>query len=276
MSDFNKAVIEECRAHEGRAGGPFENARLLLLTTTGARSGRPHTVPLAFLPDDRGRLLVIASAAGSPRHPAWYHNLRADPRVTVEIGAFTFEAETEILSGWERDETFARIVAAIPKWAEYQRKTDRVIPVVALTLGEAEPSDRRRGDELVAVHDMFRRELALVRHEISGSGPRLGAQLRINCLMVCRGLSRHHVTEDAELFPVLDEEHPELGPVVRRLRAEHEAVERLLGELRTALDADDLGRDGLREKVDHLTEVVEAHFGREEEQLVPVLNGRSR
>lgn len=86
MTDFNNAIIEEFRANGGKVGGPFESARLLLLTTTGARSGKPHTVPLGFLHDGHGRMLVIASAAGSDRHPAWFHNLRADQRATVETG----------------------------------------------------------------------------------------------------------------------------------------------------------------------------------------------
>ncbi|EHR63079.1 nitroreductase/quinone reductase family protein [Saccharomonospora cyanea] len=272
MTDFNTAVIEEFRAGEGRVGGPFENARLLLLTTTGARSGKPHTVPLGFLHDGQGRMLVIASAAGSARHPAWYHNLRANPRATVETGTSTFEADAEILPERERAEAFARAVEADPGWAEYQRKTVRVIPVVALVPVAAKPSDRRWGDDLVAIHTVFRRELALVRHEIASSGPGLGAQLRINCLMVCRGLSHHHTAEDTELFPALDEQHPELGPVMRRLRAGHEVVERLIGELQAAIGTDGLGRDELREKAEHLTKEVEAHLDYEEEQLVPVLN----
>lgn len=272
MTDFNNAIIEEFRANGGKVGGPFESARLLLLTTTGARSGKPHTVPLGFLHDGHGRMLVIASAAGSDRHPAWFHNLRADQRATVETGTFTFEAEAEILAGEERDEAFSRAVEADPGWAEYQRKTDRLIPVVALSPVAAKPSERPWGDDLVATHAMFRRELALVRQEIARSGPGLGAQLRINCLMVCRGLAHHHTAEDAELFPVLDERHPELEPVMRRLREEHRVVERLIEELEEAIQSADLSRDELRAKVDHLTEEIEAHLDYEESQLVSVLN----
>ena len=86
LYDFNRAVIDEFRANRGRVGGMFTDARLILLTTTGARTGRPHTVPLAHLPDESGRILVVASAAGAPLHPAWFHNLRANPEVTVETG----------------------------------------------------------------------------------------------------------------------------------------------------------------------------------------------
>ncbi|MFD0660427.1 nitroreductase family deazaflavin-dependent oxidoreductase [Thermocatellispora tengchongensis] len=130
--DFNRQIIEEFRANRGRVGGPFEGARLILLTTTGARSGAPHTTPLGYLPDGGDRILVIASAGGSPRHPDWYRNLLAHPRATVENGVFTYEAEAEVLEGGERDRIFARAVEADPGWAAYQDKAGRVLPVVAL------------------------------------------------------------------------------------------------------------------------------------------------
>lgn len=97
--DFNTRIIEEFRANGGRVGGPFEGGRLLLLTTTGARTGAPHTTPLAYLPDGLSRVLVIASAGGAPKNPAWFHNLVADPRVTVESGSFTYEADAVVLAG---------------------------------------------------------------------------------------------------------------------------------------------------------------------------------
>jgi deazaflavin-dependent oxidoreductase (nitroreductase family) len=131
-NDFNTPVIEEFRANGGRVGGWFEGARLLLLTTVGARSGRPHTVPLGCLPDG-DRVLVIASAAGAPRHPAWYHNVLANPVVTVEDGATTYSARATVLTGAERDHAFARAVEGDPGWAEYQSKTTRILPVVALS-----------------------------------------------------------------------------------------------------------------------------------------------
>ncbi|QFY09043.1 nitroreductase family deazaflavin-dependent oxidoreductase [Nonomuraea phyllanthi] len=131
--DFNQQIIQEFRARGGKVGGPFEGARLLLLTTTGARSGARHTVPLGYLHDGAGRVLVIASAGGAPRHPAWYHNLRAHPRVTVETGAHTGEAEATVLEGEERDRFFARAVEADRGWADYEARSGRVLPVVALT-----------------------------------------------------------------------------------------------------------------------------------------------
>ncbi|SCL30919.1 deazaflavin-dependent oxidoreductase, nitroreductase family [Micromonospora pallida] len=130
---FNDAIIDEFRANGGRVGGPFAGSRLLLLTTTGARTGRPHTTPLGCLPDSGDRLLVVASAGGAPQHPAWYHNLRANPLVTVEDGVSTHQAEATVLTGAERDRTFARIVEVAPGYADYQAKTTRIIPVVTLT-----------------------------------------------------------------------------------------------------------------------------------------------
>jgi len=93
LNDFTAQIIKEFRANAGRVGGPFDGARLLLLTTTGARSGRPHTAVLGYYPDTANRVLVVGSAGGGPKHPDWYHNLVANPRVTVETGVFTYEAE---------------------------------------------------------------------------------------------------------------------------------------------------------------------------------------
>ncbi|NBE99557.1 nitroreductase family deazaflavin-dependent oxidoreductase [Nonomuraea sp. KC401] len=131
MNDFNKQVIEEFRANEGRVGGMFEKAHLLLLTTTGARSGKRSTSPLMYMPDG-DRQVVIGSAGGGDKHPAWYHNVRAHPKVTVEVGSETFEAEAVAIEGEERDQLYARMVAQAPQFAEYEDKTTRRIPVVAL------------------------------------------------------------------------------------------------------------------------------------------------
>src|SRR4029453_5793967 len=124
-NDFNTPIIEEFRANQGVVGGMFEGARLLLLTTTGARSGRPHTVPLGYLPDGGERILVIASAGGSPRNPAWFHNLSANPVATVEDGAFTYDVTAQVLDGPERDAVFARAVEQSPGWADYERTAGR-------------------------------------------------------------------------------------------------------------------------------------------------------
>ncbi|MCX5447502.1 nitroreductase/quinone reductase family protein [Streptomyces nigrescens] len=274
--DFNRQIIEEFRANGGRVGGPFEGGRLLLLTTTGARSGVPHTTPLGYLPDVDGRVLVIASAAGAPKHPAWYHNLLAHPRVTVEAGVFTYEAQAVVLEGAERDRAFARAAEADPGWSDYQEKTERILPVVALEEIPAGPPNINAssvGAALKAVHDGFRRELALIREEIATSGPGLGAQLRVNCLSLCQGLHNHHTGEDAGMFPMLGRHHPELAPALERMHQEHEKLAVLLADLQKVISAQDADPQLVLSEVERLTEEVENHLTYEEEVLIPVLDG---
>jgi deazaflavin-dependent oxidoreductase (nitroreductase family) len=130
--DRNRPVIEEFRANAGRVGGRFEGIPLLLVTTTGARSGRTRVNPVTYLPDGE-RLIVFGSMGGAPTNPDWYHNLVANPLVGVEVGEERFEAEAEVVTGEERDRLYARQVARNPQFAEYERRTTRRIPVVALT-----------------------------------------------------------------------------------------------------------------------------------------------
>ena len=132
MSDWNAQIIEEFRANDGKVGGNWQGRDLLLLTTTGRKSGRAHTTPMVYT---RGgdRLLVYASKAGAPKHPDWYLNLIADPKVVVEVGGDRYDAIATPLEGDERERAFAEQVERSPTFAEYQAKTDRVIPVVALT-----------------------------------------------------------------------------------------------------------------------------------------------
>jgi len=131
MDDFNRRVIEEFRANEGRVGAPFEGADLLLLTSTGAKSGEPRTTPVVYLKDG-GRMVIFASKAGAPTHPAWYHNLLANPDATVEVGTEKVAVHAVITSGEERERLFEAQVERSPQFAEYRAKTTRVIPVVAL------------------------------------------------------------------------------------------------------------------------------------------------
>ncbi|HZG02235.1 MAG TPA: nitroreductase/quinone reductase family protein [Streptomyces sp.] len=272
-NDFNQQVIEEFRANGGRVGGFFDKARLILLTTTGARSGAPHTTPLGYLPDGE-RILVIASAGGAPRHPDWFRNLLADPRVTVEDGVFTYRAEAVVLEGAERDRAFARAVEADPGWAEYQERAGRVLPVVALQPlpGPPNPNATSWGAALKAVHDAFRRELALIREEIAASGTGLGAQLRVNCLTFCGGLHHHHSSEDGGMFPALAERRPELAPVMERLGEEHRRIADLLEDLRKAVSADGADPAHVLAEVERLTAELESHLAYEEEWLIPVLD----
>jgi len=275
LKDFNQRIIEEFRANHGRVGGPFEGGRLLLLTTTGARTGNKHTNPLAYLPDG-DRFLVIASAGGAPSHPDWFHNLVANPRVTIEDGVFTRNAEAAVLEGEERERLFARAVEADPGWAAYQAKTERVIPVVALRpLPEPPVVEGSPGEELVAIHGTFRRELDLIRREVAESGPVLGAQLRVNCLTVCQGLHFHHGVEDAHVFPTLEDRYPELAEPLARLRAEHVVVARLLDRLKAAVTDAGADRATVAAEVERLTVELEAHLDYEESYLVPALNAIS-
>ena len=130
-NDFNQGIIAEFRANAGKVGGGFAGAPMVLLTTTGAKSGKRNTTPLVCL-EDGGRIVVFASKGGAPTNPAWYHNLRAHPTVTVEFGAETFEAQAEEVVGDERDALYRRQAERFPGFAEYESKTTRRIPVVAL------------------------------------------------------------------------------------------------------------------------------------------------
>ena len=131
MKDWNKHVIDEFHANGGKVGGPFEGAPILLLTTTGAKSGKKYTTPLMYLPDG-DRMLIFASKGGAPTNPDWYHNLVAHPDATVEVGTEKFDVTATVITGEERDRLYAEQSRRYPPFAEYQEKTTRRIPVVAL------------------------------------------------------------------------------------------------------------------------------------------------
>jgi deazaflavin-dependent oxidoreductase (nitroreductase family) len=132
VSTFNQELIEQFRTNRGViTEAVFAGRELLLLTTTGARSGAIRTHPLAFTRDG-DRYVVIASKAGSDRNPDWYHNLVANPEVTVEVGAERFAARAVVVDGAERDRLYDQQAAVLPTFAEYQRRTTRRIPVIVL------------------------------------------------------------------------------------------------------------------------------------------------
>ena len=131
LTEYNRKLIEEFRANRNQPGGPMPGRPLVLLTTTGAKSGRRHTTPMMYIRDG-DRLLVVASNAGAPAHPDWYRNLVADPHVTVEVGPEMYDATAVVLDGAERERIWARIVEQYPFFAEHQAKVTRHIPVVAL------------------------------------------------------------------------------------------------------------------------------------------------
>ena len=124
---YNQGVISEFRANHGVVSQP--PFPILLLTTTGARTGRSATVPLGFTVDDNGRVFVMASKAGAPKHPAWFHNLKANPSVTVELGERSFQAQAVVTEGEERDRLYGMISDGA---SEYEKNTDRVFPVIVL------------------------------------------------------------------------------------------------------------------------------------------------
>jgi deazaflavin-dependent oxidoreductase (nitroreductase family) len=132
VPDFNSQTIAEFRANGGKVGGVFAGAPLLLLHSLGARTGGAHINPVMYLPDD-GRYIVFASKGGAPTNPAWYHNLKAHPDLTIEVGFDKVEVTATEVTGAEHDELYSRQAAAYPQFAEYQTKTTRVIPVIVLT-----------------------------------------------------------------------------------------------------------------------------------------------
>ncbi|MDN3352908.1 nitroreductase/quinone reductase family protein [Actinomadura sp. DC4] len=124
---YNQGVIREFRANHGVVSRP--PFPILLLTTTGQRTGRQTTVPVGFAVDDEKRVFVVASKAGAPQHPAWFHNLRANPTVTVELGDSSYQARAVVTSGEERERLY-RLVS--DGTSAYEKNTDRVFPVVVL------------------------------------------------------------------------------------------------------------------------------------------------
>jgi deazaflavin-dependent oxidoreductase (nitroreductase family) len=132
MTEINNKVIEEFRANGGKVGGQFAGAPMVLLTTKGAKSGKPYVHPLVYTKDG-DRYVLIASFAGAPKHPSWYHNIVADPTVTLEIGNEKFHAKAKITSGDERERLYNAQAALMPFFDDYRKKTSRQIPVIALT-----------------------------------------------------------------------------------------------------------------------------------------------
>jgi len=132
FGDFNSRTISEFRKNHGRVGGSFEDAPLLLLHTMGRRTGMERVNPLMYLKDGE-RLLVFASKGGADTNPDWYYNLKAHPDIQVEVGDETIDVHAQEIAGTERDTLYARQASRYPAFADYQRRTKRIIPVVALT-----------------------------------------------------------------------------------------------------------------------------------------------
>jgi deazaflavin-dependent oxidoreductase (nitroreductase family) len=131
-NDWNGKIIEEFRANEGRVGGMFANTPLLLLHTTGAKSGMARINPLAYLKDGE-RYVIIASKGGAPTNPDWYYNVVARPEVQIEVGTEQMAARATVAEEPERAALYEKMVAKNPGFDEYRRKTTRTIPVIVLT-----------------------------------------------------------------------------------------------------------------------------------------------
>ena len=132
FNEWNKQIITEFRANAGKVGGVFEGATVLLLHTTGAKSGAPRTNPLVYLPDGE-HWVIIASKGGAPKNPDWYYNLLAHPEMPIEVGTDTIDVEAKEVTGPERDELYARQVARFASFGDYEKATARKIPVIRLT-----------------------------------------------------------------------------------------------------------------------------------------------
>jgi deazaflavin-dependent oxidoreductase (nitroreductase family) len=130
-NEFNQNIINAFRSNGGKGTGPFEGLPMVLLTTKGTKTGAEHTTPLVPIIED-DRVYVIASMGGAPKHPQWYRNLTANPDVTVERGTETYAARARVTEGEERDRLYALQVSRIPTFGEYQKRTERTIPVIEL------------------------------------------------------------------------------------------------------------------------------------------------
>ncbi|MFE1334622.1 nitroreductase/quinone reductase family protein [Streptomyces microflavus] len=289
-SAFQQSVIDEFRANAGKVGGPFAGSDLLLLTTTGARTGQPHTTPLGHVRDG-DRLLIVGSNLGAPHHPHWYHNLLAHPTVQVELGEEEFPTVAVPAEGPRRDELFARVVAEAPGYAEYQAATDRTLPVVVLELPDPQAPALEvtsLADKLTEVHTWLRGQLAQVHAETEahfaaraahrGAGapppPGLGLQIRQRCLAFCQALEFHHTSEDGHMFPAMEGYHPHLRHVFDRLREEHRtiaAVQSALAELLAGVAIAE--PDRFRGELSRMTEQLTAHLDYEEAEILPLLAG---
>ncbi|WP_019634923.1 nitroreductase/quinone reductase family protein [Actinomadura atramentaria] len=281
MADWNTAVIAEFRANGGRVGGGFAGVPLVLLTTAGRVSGRPHVTPAVYR-RDRDRYLVFASNAGADDHPDWYKNLLASAQVTVEIGdgdggVGVHSMVARFLDGPERDREWERQCAIDPGFREYERKTSRTIPVVALIpldlSGDAGRARARAvAEQLGAIHATLRAELADVRARLASAAagppaPDLASQLRRHCLKYCFDLQLHHTREDGA-FTEFERRFPALAPAIARLRDEHRAVEKALAAFEDFLRGDDLDPDHVRTELDRVAADLEDHFAREEQALL--------
>jgi len=290
VNAFQRQVIAEFREKKGKLGGMFEGWTLVVLTTVGAKTGLRRTTLLGYLEFD-GKPVVVASAMGAPTHPAWYHNIRHNPIVTVETGTETYEAIAAIPSGDERDKLFDKVLDEAPGFADHQANTTPVIPVVVLHRVEPEPGAERAkgmGDWLVEVHDCLRQELNGLRRQVdkaldSSAGSvtiertplDLGQAMRTHCLNFCWALKWHHTCGDLATFPMLARQFPALAAALTKARRGTRDVARLQEEIQQLADGYVPGESDptrLRDDLERLASDLEAHFAYEEKTIVTALN----
>ena len=132
IDDFNRRIMDEFHANAGKVGGPFEGADILILTSTGARTGQTRWNRLAYSRDG-DRFVIVASKGGAPTSPDWYHNLVVNPSAVIEVGTDVISVEASVAAGEERDRLYAQHAEKMPQFTEYAKKTARTIPVVVLT-----------------------------------------------------------------------------------------------------------------------------------------------
>ena len=132
FNEFNKKIMAEFHDNAGKVGGPFAGADVLILTTTGAKSGQTRWNPLVYTKDG-DRFIIVASKGGAPTSPDWYHNLVAHPSAVIEVGSDVISVEASMASGAERERLYAQHAARMPQFLEYAKNTTRTIPVVVLT-----------------------------------------------------------------------------------------------------------------------------------------------
>lgn len=289
-NDFQQRIIDEFRANAGVVGGPFQGSPLLLLTTVGARTRRRRTTPMGYVDID-GTRVVVASAGGADRNPAWLHNLRAHPVVTVEVGPDAYPAIASVLSGAVRDRFWNEVVRQHPGYGDYQQMTSRVIPLVEIQpLRPRDGLDRVRGmgDFLKEVHQWLSAELDGVLIQVDTliatadtttpvtlPPKTLHAQMRERCMAFCGALERHHMGEDFGAFPMVTEAFPALAPALEQLRTEHVMVAEINASIRDLLEGYAPGVSDPRElrvKLHSLFSRLREHFAFEEETILDALN----
>jgi deazaflavin-dependent oxidoreductase (nitroreductase family) len=133
VPNLNEQVIEDFRANGGRVGGPYEGAPIILVHHVGVKTGAKRVSPVMYFPQEDGSMVIVASDQGAPANPAWYHNLKANPRTDVEAGAETFPVVVEEITGEQRNAVWAGILAMAPSLGQFQKMTSRTIPLLRLT-----------------------------------------------------------------------------------------------------------------------------------------------